>query len=198
MLAGMEATVLSEPSAEERARVLATLVSAFRTDPVERWLYPGDEEYGQHFPVFVAAFGGLAFRLGTAWRLGDCAAVALWLPPHAQLDGEQIIEVLVETVAPSKHADTFSVLDQMDAAHPGYPHWYLPWFAVDPSMQSQGLGGQLMTACLRVVDNARLPAYLETPNPRAIPFYKRHGFEVTGVTDTGMCPPITFMLRAAP
>src|SRR4051812_29773382 len=89
MLAGMEATVLSEPSAEERARVLATLVSAFRTDPVERWLYPGDEEYGQHFPVFVAAFGGLAFRLGTAWRLGDCAAVALWLPPHAQLDGER-------------------------------------------------------------------------------------------------------------
>lgn len=193
----MQAAVLSDPSEELRARTLATLVSAFRDDPVERWLYPTDDEYEQHFPGFLAAFGGLAFRLGTAWRLGDCTAVALWLPPDAEPDGEAITQVLLETVAPAKHAETISALEQMDAAHPRYAHWYLPWFGVHAARQGQGLGSKLMTACLASVDAARLPAYLETPNPRTIAFYQRHGFEIVGATNAGECPPITFMLRPA-
>jgi GNAT superfamily N-acetyltransferase len=191
----MKAAVLSNPSAEVRARVLATLVSAFRADPVERWLYPSDDEYEQHFPAFLAAFGGLAFESGTAWRLGNCTAVALWLPPNAEPDGQAITRVLMETVAPAKHADTVSALEQMDAAHPRYPHWYLPWFGVDAAMQGRGLGSRLITACLAVVDASGSPAYLETPNPRTIPFYQRHGFEITGAATLTECPPITYMLR---
>ena len=193
----MEPVLISDPSAQDQARVFATLVSAFRADPVERWLYPDDDEYDKNFVLFLAAFGGPAFRCGTAWCLGDCAAVALWIPPRAQPDGAEITRVLSETVAPAKHADTFSALEQLDAAHPSYPHWYLPWFGVDAMRQSQGLGSRLMAACLAAVDGTGLPAYLETPNPRTIPFYSRHGFEVTGVTNAGSCPPITFMLRAA-
>ena len=54
-----------------------------------------------------------------------------------------------------------------------------------------------MKPCLQIVDATHLPAYLETPNPRNISFYQRHGFEVTGEAQAGACPPITFMLRAA-
>ena len=104
--------------------------------------------------------------------------------------------LIAETVAADKHDDTFAVLGQMDAAHPTYRHWYLPWFAVDTAMQGRGLGGQLMAPCLQIVDDTHLPAYLETPNPRTIPFYQRHGFEVTGEAQAGTCPPITFMMRA--
>ena len=193
----MEPVVLSDPSVQEQARVFATLVSAFRADPVERWLYPDDDHYDEKFVLFLAAFSGPAFRRGTAWRLDDYAAVALWIPPHAQPDGADITRVLSETVASVKHADAFTALEQMDVAHPAYPHWYLPWFGVAATMQSQGLGSRLMTACLAAVDDTGLPAYLETPNPRTISFYSRHGFEITGVTDAGSCPPITFMLRTA-
>jgi GNAT superfamily N-acetyltransferase len=193
----MDAAVLTEPSEDVQARVLATLLSAFRADPVERWLYPTEDEYDRNFPAFLAAFGGLAFRLGTAWQLGDCSAVALWLPPNAEPDGEAISAVLLETVASAKHADTLAVLEQMDAAHPRHPHWYLPWFGVDAAMQGRGLGGKLMSACLATVDAAGLPAYLETPNPRTIPFYQRHGFVISGGAHAGECPPITFMHRPA-
>jgi hypothetical protein len=34
--------------------------------------------------------------------------------------------VLAETVSADLHADMFAVLDQMEAAHPRYAHWYLP------------------------------------------------------------------------
>jgi ribosomal protein S18 acetylase RimI-like enzyme len=182
----------------EQAKAYRTLASAFAEDPVERWLYPELAKYLTHFPKFLAAFGGRAFESETVWRLGDFAAVALWLPPGAEPDGDAIGDVLTETVSPDKHDDTFAVLGQMDAAHPTYPHWYPPWFGVDPLSQGMGLGGRLLTDCLEIVETDRLPTYLENPNPRNISFYRRHGFEVTGVARAGDCPPITFMLRDTP
>jgi len=175
-----------------------TLVSAFTNDPVERWLYPELQEYLTHFPRFLEAFGGRAFDEGTVWGLGEHSAVALWLPPGAEPDGDAIGAVLTETVSSDKHADTFAVLELMEAAHPAYPHWYLPWFGVNSALQGQGIGGQLMEHCLvEIFNTEHLPAYLETPNPRTISFYEHHGFEVTGMAQAGECPPITFMLRGA-
>jgi predicted GNAT family N-acyltransferase len=191
----VEATRLSGATCEERVKTFATLVSAFRADPVERWLYPDEKDYQQHFPKFLAAFGGEAFAHDAVWRLDDFAAVAMWLPPDAAPNGDEIVRVLMTTVDQSRHSDTMVAIEQMDAAHPRYPHWYLPWFGVDATMQGMGMGGTLMARCLTAVDDTDLPAYLETPNPRTVPFYVRHGFRVTGSTYTEDCPPITFMLR---
>jgi GNAT superfamily N-acetyltransferase len=171
------------------------LLSAFRADPVERWLYPDEKDYDEHFPKFMAAFGGEAFAHDTVWRLDDFAAVAMWLPPDAVSDGDEIVRVLMTTVDQSRHSDTMVAIEQMDVAHPHFPHWYLPWFGVDAKLQGIGLGGILMAACLQSIDGTGLPAYLETPNPCTIRFYERHGFMVTGSTRTADCPPITLMLR---
>jgi GNAT superfamily N-acetyltransferase len=127
----------------------------------------------------------------------EFSAVALWLPPHVEPDGDAIVATLTESVAPGQHEDMLSVLGQMDEAHPRFPHWYLPWFGVDGAMQGRGLGGELMKHCLRIVDEDHQPAYLETPNPRTISFYVRHGFVVTGEARSGACPPVVSMLRAA-
>lgn len=180
----------------DQARAIGTLVSAFLDDPVERWLFPEPQQYVAHFPRFVAAFGGSAFAQQTAWALGDFDAVALWIPPRSEPDASAIVEVLSQSVAAERHDDMFSVLEQMDAAHPKYPHWYLPWLGVDPTSQGKGLGGQLLRQCLGVVDGDHLPAFLETPNPRTVPFYERHGFAVTSSAQAGTCPPVTSMLRA--
>ncbi len=179
----------------ERGRAIRTLVSAFEDDPVERWLYPDQAQYQRHFPAFIAAFGGAAFRHQTVWRLGDFDAVAFWFGPGTEPDGEAVVQVLVETTADDLHADSFATLEQMAEGHPPEPHWYLPWFGVDRELQGHGLGTHLMRRCLEVVDASGLPAYLETPNPRTVPFYERAGFCVTAVAQAGACPPITLMQR---
>jgi ribosomal protein S18 acetylase RimI-like enzyme len=181
----------------DQDRAFATLLVAFAADPVERWLYPEAHQYLTHFPTFLSAFGGKAFAEKTVWRLGAFSGVALWLPPHVNLDGDAIVAVLTGTVAPAKHDNTFAVLGQMDDAHPKDPHWYLPWFGVDPIVQGRGLGGKLMEHCLKVVDEDHLPAYLDSPNPRNIAFYQRFGFVVTGEAQAGACPPMISMLRHA-
>jgi GNAT superfamily N-acetyltransferase len=181
----------------DREAVISTVVSAFVDDPVERWLFPDPEQYSTHFPEFVAAFASEAFDRRTVWTLGELSAVAVWLPPGAQPDGDAIVAVLSRSVSPAQHADMFSVLDQMDEGHPTFAHWYLPWLGVRPARQGTGLGGRLLTDCLTKVDADHLPAFLETPNPRTVPFYERHGFEVTAVAQAGACPPVTLMLRAS-
>jgi GNAT superfamily N-acetyltransferase len=193
----MSAQPFSPVRGNDQGRALDTLVLAFSADPVERWMYPESRQYLKYFPAFLEAFGGRAFAEKTVWSLGDFSGVALWLPPGTEADGDAIVAVLTDSVAPSKHDDTFSVLGQMDEAHPRFPHWYLPWFGVDPALQGRGLGGELMQQCLQIVDEDHLPAYLETPSPRSIPFYERHGFEPTGQAQAGACPPVAFMLRVA-
>jgi ribosomal protein S18 acetylase RimI-like enzyme len=181
----------------QQEHAVATVVSAFIADPVERWLWPEAWRYLTHFPAFVAAFGSAAFAADTVGALEDFAAVALWIPPGAAPDGDRIVAALRDTVPAEQHADVFAVLEQMDSAHPRNRHWYLPWLAVDPCRQHVGLGSRLLLRGLARVDADHLPAYLETPNPRTVPLYERHGFDVVGVSQAGACPPITSMLRAA-
>jgi ribosomal protein S18 acetylase RimI-like enzyme len=181
----------------DATRALATLVTAFAGDPVERWLFPDAEQYLRRFPVFLAAFGGRAFDEGTVWRHSGFSAVAMWLPPGAEPDGDAIVAILSDGVSTDRHADTFAVLEQMEAAHPQTPHWYLPWLGVDCALHAQGLGGELLRHGLETVDSSHLPAYLETPSPRSVPFYERHGFSVSGIAQAGACPPLTLMSRDA-
>src|SRR5665213_781314 len=98
----MIATQVVSVHESERKAALDTLVVAFTADPVERWLYPEAHQYLTHFPTFLSAFGGKAFAEKTVWRLGAFSGVALWLPPHVNLDGDAIVAVLTGTVAPAK------------------------------------------------------------------------------------------------
>ena len=193
----MNQPALSRVATAEQPDALNTVTLAFAADPVERWLWPKAAEYLRTFPQFVTAFGGRAFDEQTAWKLEDGSAVALWLPPNARPDPDPVIGILTSSVAPHQHADMFAVLAQMDEAHPTYPHWYLPWLAVDPARQGRGLGSHLLQSGLDVVDRDHLPAYLETSNPRNVPLYQQHGFEITTAAQAGDFPPITCMLRVA-
>ncbi len=192
----MDAATVVELAEAQRHGAVATLVAAFIADPVERWLYPEASAYLAHFGRFVEAFAGGAFDARSAWGLPDMSAVALWLPPGAKRDDDAVMQLLTETVARPKHADMLALAEQMDAAHPTYPHWYLALLGVDPSRQGLGLGSRLLEAGLRSVDTDHLPAYLETPNPHSVGFYERFGFVVSGRAQAGTFPPMVSMVRA--
>jgi GNAT superfamily N-acetyltransferase len=75
-----------------------------------------------------------------------------------------------------------SVCDYVEALHPKEvpePHWYLPLLGVDPRLQRQGAGSALLKVILDRADKDALPAYLWTAKSRNVPFYQRHGFEVS-------------------
>jgi len=190
-------TTLIETNSTAEARLIAAIVTAFTADPAVRWLYPDAQQYLTHFPEFARAFAGKAFDYGTADDLDEHSAAALWLPPNMQPDETTVMNVLQQSVSEPRLSEMFSMLEQMGAFHPSEPHWYLPLIGVDPIEQGRGCGSALLRNGLARCDADRLPAYLESTNPRNVPFYERFGFEVVGRIKTRSSPVIIPMLRAA-
>ena len=187
--------IVKVANTSDEARIVSIMVLAFSSDPVVRWVWPDPQQYLKHFPSFVRAFGGKAFETGSAYYVDDYAGAALWLPPNVHFDENAVTAVFQETVSEEIQRAGFGVFEQMAKYHPAEPHWYLPVLGVDPSRHSKGLGSVLMKYALDQCDRERMPAYLESSNPRNIPFYKRHGFEVLGTIPAGKSLSVYPMLR---
>jgi ribosomal protein S18 acetylase RimI-like enzyme len=187
--------ITAEP--QHADRVYAVLTLAFATDPPNRWMYPEPGQYLRQFPKFARALGGAALHLRTAFVIQDYSAAALWLAPGAKPDEQALMKHIEKSVAFDKRADLTAVIEQMVRYHPEEPHWYLPFIGVDPARQGKGIGAALLRSVLADCDTARLPAYLESTNPRNQAFYERQGFQAVGHIIEGDCPPVVPMLRRA-
>lgn len=179
----------------DRERALKTLVVGFAADPFLRWLWPEPEKYLTLMPRYAEAFGGGAFENESAYMADGSRAVALWLPPNVVPDGVTIKAILNDGLRPEIAEDVDGVLKSMAAHHPREPHWYSPFIAPDPNWINLGLGAVLMKHALAKCDLGGRPAYLESSNPRNIPFYERQGFRVAGEIQSGTSPVITPLLR---
>ena len=193
----MKAPTVRVMTAADEDRALQTIVLAFATDPMTRWTWPSAHQYLAAMPRLVRAFGSRAYANGSAWCTGDYAGVALWLPPGVHPDEEGLGAVLESTVAASLAPETAAVFEEMAKYHPSEPHWFLPLIAVDPAHQGEGQGDALMSYAVERCDEDRMPAYLESSNPRNIPFYRRFGFEQLGEIQVGSSPTLVPMLRRA-
>jgi GNAT superfamily N-acetyltransferase len=184
-------------TADERQPAVDTLVLAFAADPVARWSWPRTDVYMSAFPELVLAFGGGAFENRGAHATNDFGAVALWLPPGVHPDEDALTVLSERTVAEPGLSEASAIFEQMAAAHPAEPHWYLPLIGTDPAHQGQGHGTTLLAYALAECDRQQLPAYLESTNPRNLSLYERHGFERLRTIQVGSSPPIVPMLRKA-
>jgi len=181
----------------DQAVVLDTLTLAFSADPCARYTWPTPAAFLNGYRRLAAALGGPGFEQGGAFLTETEDAAALWLPPGAQSDGEALGALIRETVPPERQSVVGEVAGEMQRFHPKDPHWYLSMLGVDPARQGRGLGSALLKHTLKSVDAQQAVAYLESSNPKNVPLYERHGFEVLGVIQPGDFPPLIPMLRPA-
>jgi ribosomal protein S18 acetylase RimI-like enzyme len=179
----------------DEAALTAVITLAFTTDPAARWTWPRPQQFLAHFPSVVKAFGGNAYAHESAYYVEGHAGAALWLPPAVRPDQDTLSALLKDTGAAEVQKDLASVFEQMENYHPKGPHWYLPLIGVDPCQQGKGYGAALMKHALIPCDRDHAVAYLESSNPKNIPLYERHGFELLGTIQVGSSPPIFPMLR---
>lgn len=189
-----DARIAGGSDAAEVGRVLA---AGFADDPVLTWVF---EQPGR--PAKAAAFFGFLARealvpLGATYLLpGSCAA---WVPPGTPSWPPDRVERFGAELGQVCTADEFARLGVLDDAtrehHPPDPLWYLWFIGTVPAAQGQGRGAALLRRSLAVVDEARLPAYLESSNPRNVSLYQRHGFESVGLIEVPDGPTLTKMWR---
>ena len=167
-----------------------------RCETISRWLFASNARYGILYGEVWVAVGSDGALLGAAiW----------WSPDFVEADGDR--------AAQSGLADAPNVLDEAGLArrlevarvltelhHAAMPdrHWYLAFLGVDPSAQGRGVAGQLLAPVLDRLDAERLPAFLETGQPRNVGYYRRFGFEVVGEAALPSSVLVFWGMRRAP
>jgi GNAT superfamily N-acetyltransferase len=177
----MGSTEIRKATMADNDRIAATLASAFEHDPTFSWLFPNAGKRRARLHGFFAFAGPhLGLVHDETYMTEDATAAATWIPPDKwkQSVGEQLRMLPGMLRWCGAHTPrVLGTLTKMEKAHPhDPPSWYLLALGTEQEHQGKGLGSALMHDMLGRIDELGLPAYLESSNPRNIPFYARHGF----------------------
>ncbi len=181
--------------------VVDILVSAFHNDPTWGRLFPDASiRREQHARVWRVLVEG-AMRYPTVWLSANDTATALWIPPGAHdlsPDQEAAFAPMIEELLGADAAPVMHAFETLENAHPqGVPHYYLTMLGTEEHHRGHGYGLRLLSDTLRVVDDAKMPAYLEASNPANVLLYARYGFAPLSTVELPGGPAITTMWRAA-
>ena len=174
-----------------RAAAASVIGRAFADDPAFRYALPDDARRAaqltwlcERVMRFVELSGGRVDVAGDGPR-----AVALWAPverawrePLGRLFRAGLIATpfVLGLGAVRRLAALGRLTSELHATCAPVPHDYLLQLAVAPGEQGRGLGSALLREGLERSARAGRAVWLETTNPRNVPYYERHGFEVAG------------------
>ena len=114
----MTSPSIRSATASEQQRAISTIVTAFTSDPITRWVLPEPHEYLTYFTEFVPLMAAGTFEHGAALCTDDFAAASLWLPPNVHSDQEAMAEVAQRAVAERDQEKVFTFMGQMAWYHP--------------------------------------------------------------------------------
>ena len=172
---------------DEGGRVLAR---AFQQDPLSRYVIPDDDERTRVLPLYFRTIIRSGLLIGKVWTTPRIEGVAVWWSVYSNLTGEKMREAgfgqntsLMGDEALQRLRRVSSHEWQVHERTIQADHWYLLQLGVEPSLQGRGIGGALIAPMLKRADGENVACFVETEQPRNVPFYRRHGFELT-VEDT--------------
>jgi ribosomal protein S18 acetylase RimI-like enzyme len=184
----------------EREDAIATVVAAFATDPLLRWVWADDERYERCAPAMFSLLVDLRRAGGEAWAADGGAAVALWEPPGGLIvtPATDPWPAVQEAYLPEEKArwETYdrALAVPADAA----PYWYLGVLATHPERQRRGLARAVVAPVLAAATRARAAAYLETASEVNVGFYRSLGFVVEREAVLPDGGPVCWLMRRDP
>ncbi len=159
------------------------MTTAFADDPVwGGWAFPIDNPVARD----EARRRFWRFNLGSAmrypWVRLIAGAAALWVPPNGSelTDAEEAeVEPLLRELV-GAHTEAFlECLDLFASTHPREePHYYLSLLGTHDDYRGQGVGMQLLSENLALIDREGVASYLESTNPANVARYESVGFRL--------------------
>ncbi|HEU4321939.1 MAG TPA: GNAT family N-acetyltransferase [Roseiflexaceae bacterium] len=166
-------------------RAVGVLARAFWDDPLAQYITPRVPQRRRLVSLFdIVLRYGLLF--GEVYCTPGIRGIAIGIPPrNFRINIGRILHVglwrLPLSVGLPPLVRLMRSLIEMEHLHTrnvGPDHWYLFYLAVDPPYQKRGLGAALIQPILDRAAQEGLACYLETTNPRNVPFYQRCGFKI--------------------
>lgn len=190
----MEST-FRKATAGDTESISAIIASAFYDDPLFSWFFPEASTRQRKLPGFFQyCFPRMMLQHDATWTNADASTAAVWIPPDrwktSPSEQLRLLPGFVRWLG-RRTPRVLNVMSEMDKQHPhDPPSWYLFVLGTATEHQGKGLGSAAMMPVLQRCDDEGVPAYLESSNPRNIPFYARHGFVERPPLDLGPGKPI--------
>lgn len=165
-----------------------SLASAFDDDPVWEWLLPDRSSFTRRAARILACVTQMHLGHQSVWMPAGGEAAGIWSPPKRYKVTPREFAPVAHRFLPAAGLSglrRFASMAPVEKLHPPEPHWYLAVLGTDQAHQGKGLGSAVMAPALAKADEAGVGCYLESSKESNIPFYARHGFEVTGTYDLG-------------
>jgi len=162
----------------ELDNVAKVLAAGYAEDPIHVWAMPKAATRMADAIVFFTFFlRRMRLYRWEVFATSDRSAVAIMAPiGHWDRDyreSSRYTPKLVQTISPV--ADYFKWIEMF---RPNVPHKYLEFIVTMPTKRSTGIGTLLLRHILSSADREGIPVWTWSSNPRNLPFYRRHGFEI--------------------
>merc|ERR1711988_292822 len=197
-------------SAQKHVDASTILKGAFEADPVVRYFWPDDTEYEKMMGTY---FSRVLWVLSTSYEMtdvvtdneGHVTACATWEPAHKSVMClVRFLYVLLWCAMVMGVGRTWDSVKMMMMLEKKQKHHaptalHLAVIGTGVAFQGKGMGSRCIQVGLDRADKQGLPCYLESSNPKNIPFYEKMGFrtvETLNIAD-GKGPLMTLMLREA-
>jgi ribosomal protein S18 acetylase RimI-like enzyme len=166
------------------------LARAFQNDPLMVYFVPSTQKRRHLLPVLFRVVVQYCLCYGAVYTTSGLDGLACCLPPGQTKTISRLALTSFSSGIPVQlglvglqrflHASRYTGQAHKQAA-PGV-HWYIWALGIDLERQGYGFGSQLLQKVQKRALAEAMPCYLDTQNPRNVPFYQRHGFRQVSET----------------
>ena len=186
-------------TAADTESIVSTLTTAFFHDPLWGPAFPDERLRPEQAAVLWRLCVSSALRYPWTLITDGAEAAAVWIPPGGteltEREEEGLEELLTRAAGTASARSVLGIFDQLEAAHPDEPCFYLSLLGVHTDHRGAGLGMGLLADSLVRIDALAAPAYLESSNPANNARYESVGFVARDRITTATGHVVTTMWR---
>lgn len=186
---------------EDVDAIVGTMTTAFFHDPLWGPAFPDEQRRAVQAAAMWRLYVNSALRYPWTLVTPGVEAAAVWIPPGGTeltpQEEEGLAELLAQAAGTEAAKAILAIYEQLEAAHPTEPCFYLTLLGVHDDHRGKALGMGLLTESLARIDALGAPAYLESSNPANIARYQSVGFTPRDTITVATGHVITTMWRPA-
>jgi ribosomal protein S18 acetylase RimI-like enzyme len=177
----------------DTAKIAAVFLSAFRDDPLMRYLFSSARdiqkamEVNFRYVIERSRVNGIIFRTSAAYE-----GAAIWyltgFPKSTFSLNIHIAWFMLNQFKVPALRKLISFYLKVEKAHAriiSRPHYYLELLGIDAQFQGMGFASKLVKPVLAYADRSRRYCYLETQTEKNVALYQHYGFEVVDTIQPG-------------